>query len=55
VWADLEVIDRDALTVRGEWPFVLTNCFTGEGLGEVTSRIRQVIGSQRTGCAGSSP
>ncbi len=44
VRADLKVMDRDARTVRGERPFVFTNCFTGEGLREVGGRIEQVIG-----------
>ena len=46
VRASLEVMDRDARAVRGERPFVFTNCFTGEGLGEVVAHIRQVIGRQ---------
>jgi urease accessory protein len=44
VRASLEVMDRDAQSVRGERPFVFTNCFSGEGLGEVLARIEQVIG-----------
>jgi len=48
VRADLGVMTRDARAVRGERPFVLTNCFTGEGLGEITDRIEQVIGRQLT-------
>jgi urease accessory protein len=44
VRADLGVMDRDARAVRGGRPHVLTNCFTGSGLGEVTSRIGEVIG-----------
>jgi urease accessory protein len=43
VRASLEVMERDARAVRGERPFVLTNCFTGDGLGEVVSRILPVI------------
>jgi urease accessory protein len=43
VRASLEVMDRDARTVRGDRPFVLTNCFTGAGLDEVTDRVGQVI------------
>ena len=46
VRASLEVMERDARAVRGERPFVLTNCFTGEGLQDVTDRIGQMI-SQR--------
>jgi urease accessory protein len=43
VRADLGVMDRDARAVRGERPFVFTNCFTGDGLGEVTERIVDII------------
>ncbi|MEV0073145.1 urease accessory protein UreG [Amycolatopsis sp. NPDC050768] len=44
VRSDLAVMDRDAGAVREGRPFVFTNCFTGEGLDEVTRRIRDVIG-----------
>jgi urease accessory protein len=44
VRASLEVMEGDAHAVRGERPFVFTNCFTGEGLGEVVGRIESVIG-----------
>jgi urease accessory protein len=43
VRASLDVMRRDARAVRRERPFVLTNCFTGEGLGEVSDRITSVI------------
>ena len=43
VRADLGVMDRDARAVRGERPFVFTNCFTGDGLGEVTEQIGRSI------------
>jgi urease accessory protein len=43
VRASLEVMERDAQSVRGERPFVLTNCFTGDGLDEVLDRIEPVI------------
>ena len=43
VRADLGVIDRDARSVRDGRPFVLTNCFTGEGLDEVLARIERVL------------
>ena len=43
VRADLAVMDRDARAVRGHRPSVFTNCFTREGLEEVTDRICQVI------------
>jgi urease accessory protein len=44
VRADLGVMARDARAVRGERPFVFTNCFTGDGLGEVTEQIGRSIG-----------
>ena len=34
---------RDALAVRGDRPFVLTNCFTGRGIDEIVDRIAPVI------------
>jgi urease accessory protein len=45
VRASLDVMERDARAVRGERPFVLTNCFTGEGLTQVIERIAPVIRS----------
>jgi urease accessory protein len=47
VRASLDVMERDARAVRGERPFVLTNCVTGEGLAEVTNRIAHVIHRHR--------
>ena len=47
VRASLDVMEGDARAVRGERPFVLTNCFTGEGLAEVTNRIAHVIHRHR--------
>ncbi|WP_326835492.1 urease accessory protein UreG [Amycolatopsis rhabdoformis] len=44
VRSDLSVMERDAGAVRAGRPFVFTNCFTGEGLDEVTRRVREVIG-----------
>lgn len=44
VRSDLSVMDRDARLVREGRPFVFTNCFTGDGLADVTERIREVIG-----------
>jgi urease accessory protein len=44
VRASLEVMARDARAVREDRPFVLTNCFTGEGLQDVIDRIDDVIG-----------
>jgi urease accessory protein len=43
VQADLAVMDRDARAVRAGRPFVFTNCFTGEGLGEVVDRIEEIV------------
>jgi urease accessory protein len=43
VRASLDVMARDARTVRAEQPFVLTNCFSGDGLAEVTDRIAHAI------------
>jgi urease accessory protein len=43
VRADLGVIDRDACAAREGRPFVLTNCFTGEGLGDVLERIEAAV------------
>ena len=43
VRASLDVMERDARAVRGERPFVLTNCFTGDGLAEVTDQISPVL------------
>ncbi|MCI0922642.1 urease accessory protein UreG [Sphingobacterium rhinopitheci] len=37
--ASLEVMDRDTKTLRGEKPFVFTNCMTGEGLDELVDLI----------------
>jgi urease accessory protein len=47
VRASLDVMERDARMVRGERPFVLTNCFSGDGLPEVTARIADVIRRHR--------
>ena len=47
VRASLDVMERDAHAVRGERAFVLTNCFTGEGLAEVTNRIARVVHRHR--------
>ena len=43
VRADLDVMRRDARLVRGARPFVLTNCFTGAGLADVSRRIEVLI------------
>jgi urease accessory protein len=41
VGASLEVMERDTRLVRGERPFVFTNCRTGTGLREVCDRVEQ--------------
>src|SRR5262245_25757504 len=46
VRADLKVMERDALAVRGERPFVFTNCFTGEGIETVLHSIQAVVAEQ---------
>ncbi|MFI5610363.1 urease accessory protein UreG [Amycolatopsis sp. NPDC051903] len=43
VRSDLSVMERDAGAVREGRPFVFSNCFTGEGLAEITHRIEEVI------------
>ena len=43
VRADLQVMEQDARAVRGERPFVFTNCFTGEGLDEVVHYIEPLV------------
>jgi urease accessory protein len=39
VGASLEVMDHDSRLMRGEKPFVFTNCKTGEGIVELTRLI----------------
>jgi len=46
VRASLDVMERDARAVRGDRPFVFTNCFTRDGLPEVVERINQVVSRQ---------
>src|SRR5262245_19927512 len=43
VRADLQVMERDARAVRGERPFVFTNCFTGQGIELVVGSILSVV------------
>jgi urease accessory protein len=43
VRASVDVMTRDACAVRDGRPFVLTNCFTGEGVAEVRDRIDEII------------
>ena len=33
---------EDSKAMRGEKPFVMTNCFTGEGIQELTDLIRHM-------------
>jgi urease accessory protein len=49
VRASLHVMGRDARAVRGERPFVFTNCFTGDGLGDVAMHIEQAVGTHVIG------
>jgi urease accessory protein len=41
VGASLEVMDHDSKIMRGDKPFVFTNCRTGEGIPELVRLIRQ--------------
>jgi len=43
VGASLEVMDRDSRLMRGEKPFVFTNCKTGEGIGRLIELIREDV------------
>jgi len=40
VGASLEVMDRDSRMMRGDKPFLFTNCKTGEGIPELVDLIR---------------
>ena len=40
--ADLDVMRRDSKSMRGNKPFVFTNCMTGEGIDELTEMIRRM-------------
>jgi len=40
VGASLEVMDRDSRMMRGELPFVFTNCKTGEGIDQLVELIK---------------
>ncbi len=42
VRADLGVMRRDSRMMRGGKPFVMTNCFTGEGIEELLGLIEQM-------------
>ena len=41
VRASLEVMDRDSKLMRGEKPFVFTNCLTGQGIDRLVALIRE--------------
>ena len=41
---------RDLDMVRGERPFVFTNCRTGEGLNTVLDHILDAVGNPEAGC-----
>ena len=41
VGADLGVMDTDSRLMRGDKPFLFTNCKTGEGIPELVERIRE--------------
>ena len=43
VGASLEVMDKDSRLMRGEKPFVFTNCKTGEGIEELIDMIRENV------------
>lgn len=46
VHASLDVMDRDARLVRGDRPFIMTNCLTGVGLADVLAHIEHGIPAQ---------
>jgi urease accessory protein len=43
VGASLEVMERDSRLMRGDKPFLFTNCRTGEGIAELVDLIRHDI------------
>ncbi len=43
VGASLEVMDRDSRLMRGEKPFVFTNCKTGAGIDELLRLVRENV------------
>lgn len=42
VRADLEVMRHDSKIMRGERPFIFTNCFTGEGIDSLVDMIEEM-------------
>jgi hypothetical protein len=47
VGASLAVMERDSRLVRGERPFLFTNCRTGEGVEAVLRLIRASVRDRR--------
>jgi urease accessory protein len=43
VGASLEVMDHDSKLMRGDKPFVFTNCKTGEGIGDLINLLRENV------------
>lgn len=43
VGASLEVMDHDSKLMRGDKPFVFTNCKTGEGIEDLVTLIREQV------------
>jgi urease accessory protein len=43
VHASLKVMDADSRLMRGDRPFVFTNCLTGEGIADVVAWIRRNV------------
>jgi urease accessory protein len=43
VGASLEVMERDARAMRGDKPFIFTNCMTGQGIADVVRQIRRDV------------
>ncbi|GJL70513.1 MAG: hypothetical protein NPIRA06_31480 [Nitrospirales bacterium] len=41
VGASLDVMDHDSRLMRGDRPFVFTNCKTGEGIGRLVELIKE--------------
>ena len=39
VHADLDIMRRDSLAMRGDKPFIFTNCFTGDGIDSLVDTI----------------
>ena len=51
VGASLEVMDDDSRLMRGDKPFVFTNCKTGEGIDELVALIRDNVLFDTATCA----